>query len=145
VTSYINFNGEFLQWFLWFFPSINSIVQQVTIPLQRKPDKLIWIHSSKGDLSLKDAYLHKAPSGQNIHWEKSIWSPDIPPSKSLTVWKLMHNKLPTDDNLSLRGCDFPSMCSCCFSTVETSAHLFFECLFALRLWNWLSFVPKINL
>jgi hypothetical protein len=114
-------------------------------PFGKKPDKLIWLNSSKGDFTFKDAYLHKAPSGQNIHWAKTIWSPDIPPSKSLTVWRLMHNKLPTDDNLSLRGCFLPSICNCCSNHAETSYHLFFECTYASRLWNWLSTVLNINL
>ncbi|MCH86122.1 ribonuclease H protein, partial [Trifolium medium] len=73
---------------------------------------------------------------QDLHWAKVIWSPDIPPSKSLLVWRLMHNKVPTDDNLMLRGCELPSMCSICSKTVESSFHIFFECAYAVKLWSW---------
>ena len=80
--------------------------------------------------------MFKQGIGQNFHWAKSIWSPEIPPSKSLVVWRLMHNKLPSDENLLFRGCYFPSMCSVCKSCSETTYHLFFECAFALNLWAW---------
>jgi len=66
---------DFIQDFQWkvpqvvsiAFPLIISLAQQVIIPLERKKDKLVWINSSKGDLTLKDAYLHKSPIGQNVH------------------------------------------------------------------------------
>ncbi|PNX79987.1 GDSL esterase/lipase, partial [Trifolium pratense] len=38
---------------------------------------------------------------QELDWAKVIWSLDIPPSKSLLVWRLMHNKMPTDDNIKI--------------------------------------------
>lgn len=83
---------------------------------------------ANGDLSLKDAYSLKSPVGQNTHWSKFIWSRDIPPSKSLLSWRLMHGRIPTDDNLQIRGCNVPSICSNCFKEVETSFHLFLNVL-----------------
>ncbi|GAU20130.1 hypothetical protein TSUD_351920 [Trifolium subterraneum] len=68
---------------------------------------------------------------------KVIWTPDIPPSKSLFAWRLMHGKVPTDENLMIRGCCIPSMCNLCNSHEESSFHLFFECAYAIRLWSWL--------
>jgi transposase len=42
---------------------------------------------------------------QHLQWAKLIWNPDIPPWKSLLVWRLMHQKMPTtDENLMIRGC-----------------------------------------
>ncbi|GAU32674.1 hypothetical protein TSUD_218510 [Trifolium subterraneum] len=57
-----------------------------------------------------------------MHWAKTIWNSDIPPSKSLLVWRLMHNKVPTDENLMLRGCYMPSMCSICNNTCKSSSN-----------------------
>jgi ribonuclease HI len=73
-----------------------------------------------------------------LNWAKAIWSPDIPPSKSLLVWRIMHEKVPTDENLMSRGCYIPSMCNLCKTQVETSFHIFFECSFAFKLWCWLA-------
>ncbi|GAU22346.1 hypothetical protein TSUD_106740 [Trifolium subterraneum] len=80
-----------------------------------------------GELNLSDAYRFKLQQFQDLHWAKLIWNPDIPPSKSCLAWSLMHNKVPTDENLMLRGCALPSMCSLCNKNVESSFHIFFEC------------------
>jgi ribonuclease HI len=103
----------------------------------------MWNNSSSGSLSLKDAYLYQDPVGQKLHWSKIIWNISIPPSRSLLVWRLILHKLPTDDNLLVRGCHLPSVCSICFVDNETSPHLFFQCSFASYLWRW--FLSLINI
>jgi len=108
------------------FPNLMLLAAQGIIPAQSRRDKLIWKHSTNGELTLKDAYnLKKKTNFQKVRWAKLIWSPDFPPSKSLMVWRLMLDKLPTDDNLISIGCHFSSMCSLCGSKAETSFHLFF--------------------
>ncbi|GAU12290.1 hypothetical protein TSUD_141980 [Trifolium subterraneum] len=91
------------------FNNISNLIHQVTIPVEPSYDKILWIHSDSGDLQLKEAYLFKQQQVQDLHWAKTIWSIDIQPSKSLFSWRLMHNKVPTDENLMLRGCAIPSM------------------------------------
>ncbi|CAJ2644788.1 unnamed protein product [Trifolium pratense] len=81
------------------FSNLVCIVQQETIPSETSQDKLIWKHSDTGDLQLKEAYNFKLQQLQDLDWAKAIWNSDIPPSKSLLVWRLMHNKIPTDENL----------------------------------------------
>lgn len=66
---------------------------------------------------------------------KKIWRTCIPPSKSFVLWRLMHNKLPTDDNLYARGCILVSMCSLCGMACKTTEHLFLSCPSAARLWH----------
>jgi hypothetical protein len=96
-------------------------------------------------LQLKEAYLFKLQQFQDLYWPKLIWSADIPPSKSLFVWRLMHDKVPTDEQLLLRGCCIPSMCSLCNKFAESTIHLFFECEFANKLWSWLANCLNLNL
>jgi len=127
------------------FPALNGHVRQITLPLEDKDDLLIWKHSTSGTLSLKDAYQFKKPQTATLNWASKIWCKDIPPSKSLLVWRLMHDKVPTDEKLMERGCSIPSMCSLCSKHTETSFHLFFECNFAIRLWCWLASVLNLNL
>jgi hypothetical protein len=55
----------------------------------------------------------------------------------------MHNKVPTDENLMLRGCALPSMCSLCNKQGESTFHIFFECEFAVKIWSW--FASCLNL
>ncbi|CAJ2628350.1 unnamed protein product [Trifolium pratense] len=85
---------------------------------------------------MNDAYCFKMQPLQDLHWAKVIWSPDIPPSKSILAWRLMHNKVPTDENLKSRGCYLPSMCNLCCKSEESSFHIFFECEFAVNIWSW---------
>jgi ribonuclease HI len=118
------------------FPNLISIISNVTIPLVPSKDKLLWIHTDDGDLSLKDAYFFNIQQLHDLPWANSIWSPDIPPSKSLFVWRIMHGKVPTDDNLMARGCSIPSWCNLCNRHAETSFHIFFDCSFAIKLWSW---------
>jgi ribonuclease HI len=120
------------------YPNLNSIVNQVTIPLEPCLDSLMWKHTDDGDLQIKDAYLFKTQSWQEMPWAKLIWNIDLPPSKSFLVWRLFHDKLPTDEHLKSRGCYVPSMCNLCSNHEESSFHLFFECGFAIRLWSWLA-------
>jgi ribonuclease HI len=129
----------------WSFPprllqnyNFSFITQRAIIPIDASHDKLLWIHTDSGNLQLKDAYLFKLQQLQELHWAKMIWSPDIPPSKSLFVWRLMHDKVPTDENLLRRGCYLPSMCSFCCKHEESTFHIFFECDFAIKLWSWLA-------
>jgi hypothetical protein len=108
------------------FPTLQNIVDKVSIPLIEKDDQFIWKHTHDGSLSFKDAYHYHCNVSQNISSAKIIWNISIPPSKSLMVWRSLHNKLPTDDNLSARGCQLPSMCSLCKKGQETTSHLLLE-------------------
>lgn len=54
----------------------------------------------------------------------TIWKPCIPPSHSFIFWRLMHYKLPTDENLKRRGCYIVSVCSLCMSQDKCSALVF---------------------
>jgi hypothetical protein len=106
------------------YPNLISIVSQVSIPLFHAKDKILWKHTDDGDLQLKEAYLFKLMQHQDLVWAKTIWNIDITPSKSLLVWRIMHGKIPTDENLTVRGCSIPSMCNLCNSHVESSFHIF---------------------
>ncbi|MCH80179.1 ribonuclease H protein [Trifolium medium] len=120
------------------YPTLSSILSNVVIPLEHSHDKLLWKHSDHGDLQQKEAYLFKVQQYQILDWAKLIWMKDIPPSKALLVWRLMHDKIPTDENLMLRGCHISSVCNLCCKHVENSYHIFFECEFACKLWSWLA-------
>jgi mannosylglycoprotein endo-beta-mannosidase len=111
---------------LQLFPILGNILNEVSIPIMPTSDTLLWHHTDSGDLELKQAYEFKSQQYQELHWAKLIWIPEIPPSKSLLVWRLMLGKVPTDENLISRGCSIPSMCSLCQSHAESSHHLFFE-------------------
>jgi len=110
------------------FPDLRRIVNQVTLLVNDQHDCLVWKHSTSGNLTLKNALEFKKHHFPKFAWTKSIWSMDIPPFKSFLAWRLMHNKLPTNDNLATRGCSLPSMRSLCKTNYETSFHLEMVCI-----------------
>ena len=141
---------NFVQSYQWNFPAgmfvsnpnLCNLINHVTIPTVRRRDKLVWKHSNNGELTLKESYCFKKSRVPKLQWAKIIWSADFPPSKSLLVWRFMHGKFPTDENLASRGCQLPSMCSFCRNALESSNHLFLECSFASHLWSW--FASTVN-
>ena len=121
LKTFLKKLGEYINYYNWnipdevniHVPNLRFLVSQVVIPHSSKPDKLIWKHNTNSDLSLKDAYDFERHHPSSLQWAKTIWSKDFPPSKSLLVWRLMLNKLLTDENFTARGCHLPSMCSLC--------------------------------
>ena len=106
------------------YPTLMHHISKITIPWRPKDDKFIWKDSPSGHLSLKDAYIFHCIPNNKKDLSKLIWNSAIPPSKSFHVWRMIHNKMPTDENLHLRGLSFPSMCNLCGKKSETSKHLF---------------------
>jgi hypothetical protein len=115
------------------YPLLKNIVQKITLLLEPSLDMLVWKGTSNGMLSLKDAYEFKRHHFPILARCKNIWSKYFPPSRSLLVWRVMLDKVPTYDKLSERDCNLPSMCSLCKLHSETLFHLFFECNFAFSI------------
>jgi len=73
---------------------------------------------------------------------ESKWNKAIPPSRTSIVWKLLHNRIPTDD--LRRKCEIfnvtfgPNWYNSC----ETTEHFFFSMSFAVNLWNWLESINE---
>lgn len=76
----------------------------ITLPSDPGPDKLNWNSSVDGLLTNKLAYSFLAGASIQVPWHKLLWNSYIPPSRAFIVWRLIHNKLPTDENLRKRGC-----------------------------------------
>ncbi|CAJ2637271.1 unnamed protein product [Trifolium pratense] len=95
-------------------------------------------------LSLKDAYKFTSTARQKLDWTEIIWNLAITPSKSFMMWRLIHNRMSTGENLASRGFLLPSMCSLCCNQPETSLHLFLKCPFSISIWNWFSSVLNLS-
>nr|KYP51194.1 hypothetical protein KK1_027003 [Cajanus cajan] len=68
-----------------------------------------------------------------------IWHLKIPPKVAILQWRLLHNALPSIDNLLRRSIILPpldSMCVMCNEQPETLPHLFFSCPIADQLWKY---------
>lgn len=120
------------------FPDLKVEIDQVHVPLFPSEDHLIWNGTDSSSLTFKQAYLHLNPLQSVNPSAKLMWNSSIPPSKSFLAWRIMHNKLPTDENLRNCGCTIVSICCLYGKMDESTHHLFFTCQFASYLWDWFS-------
>lgn len=145
LSNYLmNHSWSVPQAFLVAYPQLHQKLLLTTIPNSYKEDKIIWKPSHDGNITFKDAYRFQISQPQHLHWAKIIWHISIPPSKSLLIWRLFREKLPTDENLIKRGLYFPSVCNLCGAAQESTTHLFLECPFAVSIWNWLSSTIQLS-
>nr|GEY65576.1 RNA-directed DNA polymerase, eukaryota [Tanacetum cinerariifolium] len=93
-----------------------------------------WSLESEGDYSV--ASICKLVDekrfqevGISTRWAKSVLS-----KVNITAWKIKTNALPTRFNLSQRGMDIDTlMCPVCKCGVETTSHLFFQCVLSKQI------------
>lgn len=119
-------------------PALATQICKITLPAEDIPNMLCWTSAPDGKLTSKIAFRPLNGIGQRVVWANLLWNSYIPPSRSFITWRLLHNKLPTDENLRKRGCFIVPICCFCMKDSETSQHMFFDCLVTSILWEWLS-------
>ncbi|CAL0322191.1 unnamed protein product [Lupinus luteus] len=124
-------------WLRHGFPDTFQSMLKVHVNHSEHKDHLAWVHTSDGQLTMKAAYNFYNNPHNPMNWCNDIWSMVIPPSKSFNTWRLINNRMPTDENLQKRGMNLASICDLCQCNAESSKHMFFECSFAISLWSWL--------
>lgn len=127
------------------FPAVAEQALNITLPVSPLPDKRVWKHATDGVLTARLAHMFLRPTLIRLDWPAVIWRTCIPPSHSFVFWRMMLSKLPTDENLQMRGCTLVSVCVLCYKQAETSYHLFIECEFAVSLWRWLGVKLHCNI
>ena len=80
-------------------PEVASRVAAIVLPTALLLDSLVWLHSSDGKLSSKLALNFLMSAAISLPWAALIWKSCIPPSPSFILWRIMHGKMPTDENL----------------------------------------------
>ncbi|GLT77352.1 hypothetical protein SLA2020_489480 [Shorea laevis] len=108
---------------------LENILKNVFIPYD-KADQVTWKHNLVG-YSTKHAYrfLEISSSCLDKSCCKIIWSPFTPSKVSIFAWRLFLNRLPTKDNLIIRGVDLASNPNCvlCGDYIEDLNHSFATC------------------
>src|SRR4051812_30167651 len=107
-------------------------------------DLFSWTDSSTSILSINTSFSLLSSLLPPPPWVSFIWRSFIPHSKSLLVWRLFLDKIPTNEQLSRKGLFVVSKCSLCNDFSEGSIYLFFSCSFATKLWQWLSHILNLQ-
>ncbi|XP_050113925.1 uncharacterized protein LOC126592246 [Malus sylvestris] len=120
------------------FPDLTKEILEMPLPIDEDKDVLIWEVSTSGVFSFSDGYEIVRHRFTVKSWASTIWRPFIPPRYSILVWKILFNKLPTEDQLQRRGIPLAPICQLCHKNSESIDHLFSSCEFAQCAWRWLA-------
>ncbi|KAK8578508.1 hypothetical protein V6N13_100344 [Hibiscus sabdariffa] len=70
---------------------------------------------------------------------RQVWSKFVPTNVSVPVWRALHGRIATLDELNKRGVQMieSSVCVLCTKETESVDHLFCRCQFSWNIWqNW---------
>lgn len=99
-------------------------------------DQLYWIWSTSACYSAKSLYDVMMAGGKTISEFKQTWNFKIPPTVRIFAYLLFQGKILTHDVMERRGFNCDMGCITCDNcSMETAMHLFFQCRFAIALWN----------
>nr|GEV93988.1 RNA-directed DNA polymerase, eukaryota [Tanacetum cinerariifolium] len=92
-------------------------------------DRFVWTLEGDGVFSV--ASIRKKIDGNRFQdvCLPTRWVNSVPIKVNITAWKVKSNAFPTRFNISRRGMDIDSMvCPICNTGVETTNHIFFQCV-----------------
>ncbi|GJW37835.1 RNA-directed DNA polymerase, eukaryota, reverse transcriptase zinc-binding domain protein [Tanacetum coccineum] len=91
-----------------------------------------WLFESWGIVMIP----HRPRMGSYHSLPYTSWDKTILRKVNIFLWRLSLDRLPHMLNLSLRGMNIPAIsCSSCNANVESTNHIFFECIVASDLWK----------
>ncbi|PRQ58253.1 putative RNA-directed DNA polymerase [Rosa chinensis] len=67
-----------------------SNISAIRVPFTDMEDKLVWLDSSDGSLSLSIAYELKRSKQAIVLWDRWVWRQCFRPRNSITLWKFLH-------------------------------------------------------
>lgn len=118
------------------------------VKLNLDSDQIIWGgNPSTGIVTAKSAYcriLQDKLIFPQDWWYKSLWKWSVPLKFKCLMWLALQNKLKTWENLTKRGWSGPSICALCHNDAESSQHLFVNCSFTQKIWDFVSVRLKFS-
>lgn len=113
----------------------------------RGDDTFLWRNASGSfapSFSSKDTWEQVRVHSPLVSWTDVIWFKEYVPRFSLITWLGLLARLPTRDRLRRWGMNIPSSCVLCSNGDESHDHLFFECSFSSRIWEFFAAKFSVN-
>lgn len=126
------------------YPDVSKSIFSTSLLIDHSSDQVIWASCASGFLTSSEAYELFCPSLPILPWGKRIWHASIQPRKSLATWKIIQNRVLTENHLQRMNVQLCSRCYLCHACVETSRHMFMDCLLVGPIWNWLFSLFRIT-
>ncbi|XP_058783929.1 uncharacterized protein LOC131658677 [Vicia villosa] len=82
-------------------PDLLETIAPFSVSDLNMEDSLAWKDVENGNLTIKHAYNMTAKPVSIAHWSMFPWDKDTTPAHSIFVWRLFHNRIPTDENFAL--------------------------------------------
>lgn len=100
-----------------------------------RPDRLLWKGNSSGCFSVTSTWREARVPSQLMAAATQIWGDGIPSKWSILFWRMIQDKLPTDEAMKAIGFSFASKCTCCGEPEEeTTTHIFSNDEIAREVW-----------
>ncbi|KAK2640627.1 hypothetical protein Ddye_028422 [Dipteronia dyeriana] len=118
------------------WPIIHRIVIIHVGGLHSGSSRIIWGWNLSGDFSIKSAYNGFMDASYYHSWPwKFIWALKIPPRIQHFLWILLHGRILTNLQGSIRGMTVDTACPRCHVGIESVDHLFQSCKVSVAVWE----------
>ncbi|XP_059073800.1 uncharacterized protein LOC131874440 [Cryptomeria japonica] len=116
---------------------LSSILQQRTVYVSDKADKLFWVPSKDGCYSIKEGYralqcMEESRIKSRVY--SLCWNNIVLPKEGCFAWLAVRKRILTSDKLVKLGIVQPFKCSLYGMYDETGDHLLLRCDFAQQCW-----------
>lgn len=99
------------------------------------PDRLLWKGNSSGHFSVTSTWREARVPSQLMAAATQIWGDGTPSKCSILFWRMIQDKLPTDEAMKAIGFSLASKCTCCGEPQEeTTPHIFSNDEIAKEVW-----------
>ncbi|KAE8813420.1 hypothetical protein D1007_09424 [Hordeum vulgare] len=115
--------------------NLAAMVDGVTLQ-DGQPDVISWRFSPNGEYSARSAYALQFEGATSMDGFKLIWHAWAPGNCRFFVWTTMLGKIMTADALLRRERENEYFFWLCECSLETPMHLFTECPWSRKIWNW---------
>lgn len=98
-------------------------------------DAISWKLSGTGSYSAKLAYRVQFQGRIATNFDQLIWKAWAPGKIKIFAWLLLRDRLWCNDRLQRRGWPNSYFCQLCVRSLESSSHLFWNCLESRQVWS----------
>jgi hypothetical protein len=109
--------------------------------LSDQKDRVRWAFENDGEYTSKSMYKWLSFRGVSDPQLKKIWRLKIPMKIRIFLWQVIHDRLPTREQILLRHGPTSGLCPLC-DEVESVDHLLFNCPVAVFVWSLVSQVGE---
>lgn len=131
-----------------------DLILRIPLAEEAHDDVVARSGESFGDITVRSAYKllqtnlpNTTPNnlqtiGQKYY--KKFWNLDLPSKVKISMWRILHDFIPTRENLRKRRLIADAMCPVCENGIENLAHVFCWCPTAFGTWDQLGFRQQLQ-